>query len=333
MTNIGWGLIGASTIASEWVIGAIRECSGVIHSVMSTSAARGADYATRHAIPNSDTSIATLLARPEIVAVYISTTNELHQQQALAAIKAGKHVLCEKPLALTVADAEMMVAAADAAGVIFATNHHIRNAATMRAMREAIKRGDIGRPLAARVFHAVSLPENLQGWRINSAAAGGGVILDITVHDADTLRFVLDDEPVEVTGFAQSGGMGVGGVEDAVMAVLRFKSGLIAQVHDAFTAKHAVTGLQVFGSEGTLIGSDCMTQQAKGEVLLTNDAGSRALVLEHENLYARALRRFHAAMAGTDTVAATGADGVRSLAVALAVAEACATGKAARIHA
>lgn len=331
MANIGWGLIGASTIASQWMIGAIRANGGVIASVMSSNPARGAEYAARYGIPASDDTVAGLLARPGVEAVYISTTNELHLEQALAAIAAGKHVLCEKPLALTVADAERMVAAAKAAGVVFATNHHLRNAATIRAIRDSIKAGDIGKVLGARVFHAVSLPENLQGWRINSAGAGGGVILDITVHDADTLRFVLDDEPVEVTGFAQSGGMGVGGVEDAVMAVLRFKSGAIAQVHDAFTAKHAVTGLQVFGSEGTLVGSDCMTQTGKGEVVLTNDAGSRTLVVEHENLYERALRRFHSAIAGTDTVAATGADGVRSLAIALAVVEACGTGRAVRV--
>ncbi len=331
MASIGWGLIGASTIASQWVIGAIRANGGVIHAVMSTSRERGAEYAARHHIPAADFSVEGLLARPGVEAVYISTTNELHQEQALAAIAAGKHVLCEKPLALTVAEARRMVAAAASARVVFATNHHLRNAATIRAIRESIKAGDIGKVLAARVFHAVSLPDFLQGWRINSAGAGGGVILDITVHDADTLRFVLDDEPVEVTGFAQEGGMGVGGVEDAVMAVLRFRSGVIAQMHDAFTAKHAVTGLQVFGSAGTLVGSDCLTQNAKGEVVLTNDAGSRVLAVMHENLYERSVKRFHGAVAGTDTVAASGEDGVRSLAIALAVVEACGTGKRVKV--
>jgi len=80
------------------------------------------------------------------------------------------------------------------AGVVMGTNHHLRNAATHRTMRRLIAEGAIGRPLAARVFHAVSLPPRLQGWRVNAPAAGGGVILDITAHDADTLRFVLDDE-------------------------------------------------------------------------------------------------------------------------------------------
>ena len=113
-------------------------------------------------------------------------------------------MLCEKPLALTLADARAIVHACRARGVTLGTNHHLRNAATHRAMREAILAGRIGRPLFARVFHAVYLPPHLQGWRIDKPEAGGGVILDITVHDADTLRFVLDSEPVAVSAMTSA---------------------------------------------------------------------------------------------------------------------------------
>src|SRR5947207_15947277 len=122
-------------------------------------------------------------------------------------------------------------------------------------MREAIKAGRIGRPLFARVFHAVYLPPNLQSWRIDKPQAGGGVILAITVHDADTLRFVLDDEPVAVTAMTSQAGMGRAGLEDGVMGVVRFASGLTAQFHDAFTTRYAMTGFEVHGEEGSLIGT------------------------------------------------------------------------------
>lgn len=196
-----WGLIGASTIAREWMIGAIRATGGDVVSVMSSSAERGRKYADDHGIAKAVTSLDDLVNDPAIDAVYISTTNELHRDQALAAAKAGKHILCEKPLAMSLDDARAMVQAAEDAGVVLATNHHLRNAATHRAMREAIKAGRIGTPLAARVFHAVYLPPHLQGWRLEKPEAGGGVILDITVHDADTLRFVLDTNPVEAIAF------------------------------------------------------------------------------------------------------------------------------------
>ena len=184
-------------------------------------------------------------------------------------------MLCEKPLALTLADARAMVVACRERGVVMGTNHHLRNAATHRAMREAIKQGRIGKPLFARVFHAVYLPPNLQGWRIDKPQAGGGVMLDITVHDADTLRFVLDDEPVAVTRddvARRHGPRRPRGRRDGRRAVLR---GVLAQFHDAFTTRYATTGFEVHGDEGSLIGRDCMTQAPKGEVLLRTPAARR----------------------------------------------------------
>jgi 1,5-anhydro-D-fructose reductase (1,5-anhydro-D-mannitol-forming) len=285
---------------------------------MSASPERGAAYAKKHGIAHATTDLNDLVGRPDVDAVYISTTNELHRAQVLAAVAAGKHVLCEKPLAMSLADAREMVAAARARGVVMGTNHHLRNAATHRAMREAIQQGRIGKPLFARVFHAVYLPPHLQGWRIDKPEAGGGVALDITCHDADTLRFVLDDEPVAVSAMMSQGGMGQEGLADGVMGVMRFKGGVLAQFHDAFTTKYAVTGFEVHGEEGSLIGRDCMTQQPKGEVVLRSAKGEEALPLAHENLYARSVRQFQEATAGHGQPSATGEDGVKSLSVALA---------------
>ena len=329
--SVGWGLIGASTIAKEWVIGAIRATGGEVRSVMSSDAGRGRAYAAEQGIAKAVTSLDALVGDPDIDAVYISTTNELHRDQAIAAARAGKHVLCEKPLALTLEDARAMIEAAREAGVVLATNHHLRNAATHRAMRDAIAGGRIGRPLAARVFHAVYLPPHLQGWRLDRPDAGGGVILDITVHDADTLRFVLGDDPVEAVAFAQSGGMAKAGLEDAVMGVLRFRSGVIAQFHDGFTAKYAETGFEVHGADGSLIARNVMTQRPVGTVMLRDAKGEHALKLDHRNLYETALQAFHGAVHGKGSPSATGEDGLWSLAAGLAVARAAATGAAVRI--
>ena len=324
MTSLRWGLIGASTIAAEHMIGAIRANGGEVTAVMSANPERSADYARRHAIARATSNLDDLVSGGDVDAVYISTTNELHRDQFFAAARAGKPVLCEKPLALTLADARAMVAEARARGVVMGTNHHLRNAATHRAMREAIGQGRIGRPLFARVFHAVYLPPHLQGWRIDKPQAGGGAVLDITVHDADTLRFVLDDEPVAVSAMTTQGGMG-SRVEDGAMGVIRFRSGLLAQFHDAFTTRYATTGFEVHGEEGSLIGRDCMTQAPKGEVLLRSAKGEEWLPLAHESLYERSVRLFQEAVAGRGQPAATGEDGVKSLSVALSTLEAART--------
>ncbi|RWO61195.1 Gfo/Idh/MocA family oxidoreductase [Mesorhizobium sp.] len=329
--TVRWGLIGASTIARQFVINAIRaQPNSEITAVMSSSPERAAAYAKENGISLAVSTLDALLGS-DIDAVYISTTNELHLEQALAAITAGKHVLCEKPLALTSADARKMVAAAKAAGLVLGTNHHLRNAGSHRAMREAIADGRIGKPIAARVFHSVYLPENLQAWRITRPEAGGGVVLDITVHDADTLRFVLGDDPLEVSAFTQAAGMASGGLEDGAMCIWRFSSGIIAQSHEGFTTKFAGTGFEVHGSEGSLIAKDVMTQKPIGSVLLRTAKGEEELSFDREDLYVRSLRQFHAAIGGEGQPSATGEDGVWSLTSAEAALQSAKSGKSVAI--
>lgn len=327
-----WGLIGASTIASEHMVNAIRAQQGHdVVAVLSGDIARAQAFAAKHEIGAAYDSLDAMLQHPGLDVVYVSSTNEMHAVQVLAAAAAGKHVLCEKPLALSVSDAVAMRDACASAGVVMATNHHLRNAASIRKIRELIRAGAIGRPLFARVFHAVFLPPHLQGWRIEKPQAGGGVILDIAVHDADTLRFILDAEPVEAVGMTQATTLARNGLEDGAMAVLRFDNGVIAQVHEAFTVKHAGTGIEIHGEGGSIVGRNVLTQRAVGEVFLRDASGERAVEIEHENLYVRGVAAFCRAMRGEGRPAATAEDGIMSLATALAIGEACRTGRAVRV--
>jgi 1,5-anhydro-D-fructose reductase (1,5-anhydro-D-mannitol-forming) len=324
MAGIRWGIIGATTIAREWMIGAIRENGGEPVIVLSSDAARGKAYAQENRIERASTRLDEVLEAVD--AVYIATTNERHRDETLAAAAAGKHVLCEKPLALQLPDAREMVAACREAGIVMGTNHHLRNAATIRAIRDAVAEGRVGVPLFARVFHAVYLPEHLQGWRIKDPRTGSGVVMDITVHDADTLRFVLGAEPLSVSAITQEGGLSAAGIEDGVMGVVRFDNGVLAQFHDAFTTRHATTGFEVHGTDGSLVGTNVMTQRPVGDVVLRNGDGEHVLAVEPENLYARSVRLFQEAIGGRGTPYATGEDGVRSMAVALAALESARTG-------
>lgn len=320
-----WGLIGASSIAANHMIGAIRGAGGDIRTVLSASPDRSASYAAEHGIPRGVSDLDALLG-DDIDAVYISTTNEKHFPQAMAAIAAGKHVLCEKPLAMSVADAVTMVRAARDAGLVFATNHHLRNAGSHIAIREAVQAGRIGDVLSVRVFHAVYLPPFLQGWRIDNPAAGGGVIADICVHDADTVRFHLGEDPAEVVAMAGASGMGQG-VEDSCMSVWTMPSGVMVQAHESFTHAHAGTGFEVHGTAGSILARGVMTQQPVGEIVLRTVAGEELLPFSDHNLYLRAMNLFHAAVQGHGQPAADGVDGVKSLAVAAAVAQAATTGR------
>ena len=143
MTNrqkLGWGLIGASDIAKTRMIEAINgQPDSSVVAVMSTSEERAKSYAAENLIPRYYASVDGLLADPEVDVVYISTTNERHKAEVTWAAKAGKHVLCEKPLALSVPDARDMLETCKRARVVLGTNHHLRNAVTHRTVRRLIR--------------------------------------------------------------------------------------------------------------------------------------------------------------------------------------------------
>ena len=323
-----FGLIGASDIAATRVVPALRRCGHEAAAVVSSSPERARSYAAANDIGWATTELEELLARDDVDAVYVSTTNELHHAQTLAAAAAGKHVLCEKPLALTVADAWEMVHACASAGVVLATNHHLPAAGTHRAIRRLVADGAIGEPHAVRVFHAVQLPERLRGWRLTAPERGAGVILDVTSHDAAAVNAILGREAIEAAALAVRQGPWEAAVEDAVVAALRYDGEVLVQTHDAFTVAHAGTGLEVHGTEGSIVATDVMTQDPVGGVVLRTASGERDIEpADRRDLYEVTIEAFAAAAAGAGRPLVDGPDGARALAVAVAVQQAAENGR------
>jgi 1,5-anhydro-D-fructose reductase (1,5-anhydro-D-mannitol-forming) len=321
-----WGIVGASTIAREFMIPAIRATGGEVVSLLSNDAARGELYARGHQIAQSFTDL-TAFIESGVDAIYIGSTNEQHKAPTLAAAARGIHVLCDKPLAMSLSDVRDMIAACERGGVVLATNHHLRNAATHVAIKQLLTERRIGTVTAARVFHAVRLPAHLQTWRLNNPRAGAGVILDITCHDVDILRFHLGCNPIAVCAMAQNSGMAVEGVEDGVMATWEFARNIVAQTHEAFTATDARTGIEFIGTEGSIIGEDNMAQRPTGSVTLRRNGKSESIDTPPNNLYELAISRFVGTTRGGNVPSATGIDGYWSLAGALACAQSARTGR------
>ena len=291
------------------------------------------EYATAHGIPDATADLARACEWPGVDAVYVSSTNEKHASQTLTAIAAGKHVLCEKPLALTVADGRAMLRAADEQGVVLAVNHHLPGAATHRAIQHLVSSGNLGSPLAMRIGHAVMIPERLKGWRLADVAAGG-VILDITVHDLSAAQAILGNTAEEASAIAvRQGAWGAvdQGPPDAVMATLRFGDVLV-QLHDAFTVAHCRSSLEVIGTEGSVLGIDIMTQEPVGTLWRTVGGRTDEVgVSGRRDLYDIALDGFRSAVAGLGRPAVDGIAGLSALAGTLAVAEAASTGRTVRV--
>jgi 1,5-anhydro-D-fructose reductase (1,5-anhydro-D-mannitol-forming) len=313
-----WGFIGASSIA-ERVIPSLRKVAGQqLVGVFSRGADRARQFAADQGLQQAHTDLAAFFADGRYDAVYVSSTNELHCEQTLAALAAGCHVMCEKPLAMSLADADRMVQEARARNRVLATNHHLRASDCHARIRALIAGGAIGRVHGVQVSHAVYLPPHLQGWRLDAPHAGGGVVLDILVHDADLLRFLLQTEPVRIHTSVLQVALGQGSIEDSAMSVIEFEGGVLAQTHESFVAPHSKTRLHVLGTEGNLYAEGSLTQAGHGRLWQRDATGEREITVASTDLYEVGFAAFVSACAGERAPLATGLDGARSMAAAIA---------------
>lgn len=319
LPRIGWAVLGASWIAEEFVIDAIRAVPGSdAVGVYSRSDERGRAYAERTNLDTVWTSLDAALSDDRVQAVFVGTLNELHHDQVMAAVAAGKHVLCEKPLALTLSDAVDMQSAADEAGVVLGTNHTFRDQAVHRKMRALIDDGVIGDPVAARTFFGVTLIDRVKTWRLSDQTAGG-VLFDVSVHTFDILRFLLDSEIVDVQAMAGNQGVADAGIEDVATGSIRFQKEVLANFHDSYTVNHATSSVEVHGSKGSLIATGALSVLPQGELRLVVDGKTTSI--DPGPLvgpYQATINAFTSAIRGTGSPSASADDGVRSLVAVLA---------------
>ncbi|TQC46916.1 gfo/Idh/MocA family oxidoreductase [Rhodococcus sp. WS4] len=323
-----WAILGASNIAATRVLPALRECGQTAAVVLSGDAARAEEYRRTHDIESSTGDLREAVGG-DVRAAYISSTNDKHFEHAMAAIDAGLHVLCEKPLSFDVTQAQKMVDAAATAGVVFATNHHLRTHPVHRAARKMLTEGAVGDILSVRVANTILLRQALRGWRLDGV--GGGVALDLAVHDIDTLRFVTGMEPTTVTAVGVCQGLSEGPA-DAVMTSGVLGTDTLFSLHDAYTVPDAVTGFEIHGTAGTLVASNCMRPDPAGTLRMVTNGRDTAVPLEPvDNLYAPGIRAFVDAVRGEGQPVATGHDGLRSVTAALAILQSIEEGRAVRL--
>jgi 1,5-anhydro-D-fructose reductase (1,5-anhydro-D-mannitol-forming) len=330
MSDLKVGLIGASYVAASRMVPAFH-ANGIAPKALFDSDQERFQLWRDHDLDLLTADLDELLGS-NIDAVYISSRNDQHAPHAMAAAKAGKHILVEKPMALTLADARAIVEAADQAGVQLAVNHHLPGSPLHATARQLIENGRIGRLYSARINHAVLLPENLREWRL-ADVPGGGVVFDITVHDASVLNPLFGAAPERVTALGVSQApWNQARTRDSVMTILEYAAGdhgvpSLAQTHDAFTVPSPGTSMEIHGETGAIVIGDAMTQDTPGTVTLHSAAGVESIEVDvRDDLYHINVRAFAAAVRGEGRPTATGEDGLGALQVALAVEQSLKSG-------
>lgn len=321
-----WVIIGASDISATRMVPALRAAGQDVRRIYSSTLERAERYSIQHEIATAVADLGT--AFDDIDAAYISSTNDRHAEQVIAAAEAGRHVLCEKPLATTAEDALSAVAACRGNNVVLAVDHHLRSSAPLRELSRQIKAGAIGKILSARLQNAIMLAERLRTWRVTQPQAGAGVIFDLAVHDIDAMRFVLGRDLVEVTALSASQCLGADNVEDVVVSAQRYQTDIMVAAHEAYTVPFARTAIEIHGSEGALSALDMLRPDSRGEIWLSDWRGKHEIHFPRsEGVYVQVVLDFCRAVREGTEPAATGIDGLKAVLGVLALRRSAATGE------
>ena len=291
-------------------------------AIADDDAARGSEMAAQYGVEHV-ADYRRLLERDDVHAVVVTSANAHHRDQVAGAAQAGKHVLCEKPIATSREDAVAMIEACARHGVHLQTAFPMRFSPPVIALREAIQAGAVGTPLAAMTTNHGRMPP---GWFSDPALAGGGAVMDHTVHVADLLRWTFAADFIEV--FAEVGTRMHPGiaVDDVGMLLLTMDNGLFASLDPSWSRPKSwptwggVT-IEVVGDDG-VIAMDAFKQQLH---VFDDRTGAYRLEPWASGGDPPMIRSFVDAVLADREPEVTGTDGLKALEVALCAYESART--------
>jgi predicted dehydrogenase len=303
---VAWGIVGYGWVARDYMAPGIRAAGHRLVAVAdpgeASRAAAEAEGARAYA------RLEDLVNDPEVEAVYVATPNHLHREAIEALAGSGKAILCEKPMAAALDDAEAMVAALAGGETFYGTAFDQRHHPAHRAMRDAIRAGRLGTVTAIRIVYACWLPRawtsfaGQDNWRIDPAKAGGGALMDLAPHGLDLVDFLLDESIQDLAALTQARAQDYA-VDDGALLIGRTPSGVLANLHVAYNCPDALPRrrLEVTGTKGLLTAIDTMGQVAGGTLSFTDGStgasdtlpfdGEASPFLEQVKAFGAALRR------------------------------------------
>jgi predicted dehydrogenase len=246
--SIGWGMIGTRGW-SDMILGpAVQAARGArLCAVLSSKRASAARYCERHGVARGYTDIDKFLADPDLDVVWVASPNHLHKDQTIAALKAGKHVLCEKPMALSAVECRAMIRAAKKADRLLSIGYNSRHHPKLKALQADWVAGRFGEPLHAHgqfYYRYPDVPKNW--WRLSDKKSGSWILGDIGTHMIDLLRWYLG-EAKTVQGHLTNKTHGRSA--DYAFVTIGHKNGAVGTL-SASVAVTAGGGLEFLGTNG-----------------------------------------------------------------------------------
>jgi 1,5-anhydro-D-fructose reductase (1,5-anhydro-D-mannitol-forming) len=314
-TPVRFAILGFGFHAIRRLLPAFERCeeatlTGMWRRDQAAAAKNCAEFEIAHCFATRE----ELCASPEVDAVFITSPDAMHCEDTLLALKHGKAVLCEKPLAMNSAEAEEMVAAAKAAGRLFGVAQNFRLNRSVQWMREQIAAGKIGQPQLAHAQFSYMATKAPRRWIADPALACGGPIGDVGVHCVDALRFVLGAEVESVSTLARRDESS-GDVEAVASLQMEMTGGVLANVTANARAPYR-TLVEVVGSDGVMIAENGLTVDRPVQVTVWRDGELvETVTLDNSDVYTLMLDSFAQAVRGVGSYVASGEDGVANMRV------------------
>lgn len=252
--RLGWGISGTGDIINKAVAPAIvAQPDSDLVAFFSRTGARASEFQTRFGARRAYHQLGDLLADDEVQAVYIGGEVDRHAPETIAAAEAGKHVLCEKPMASDAAACRAMIDACAAHGVSLAIAYYRRYYPLVLKLKELLDAAAIGRPLQCAIDMASRYspsPDDPKYWRV-AAGGGGGALMDIGSHRLDVVCWLLG-EPAQVAGFADTLHQPYQ-APDTETLVAKFANGMHLTCRCSWTSGGRQDDLRIFGTTGALL--------------------------------------------------------------------------------
>jgi predicted dehydrogenase len=330
--TVHWGILGAGKIAESQMAPAIGAAPGHELAAVTRREQEAAQrFAARHGARRAYDRVEALLEDDEVNAVYVATPPHLHARETVLAAEAGKHVLCEKPMALTTGEARAMIDACQTNGVMLTICHYQRFNARHQRIRSLLEEGAIGQVTAARINFSDRFPPQPGVWHHDPEISGGGPVMDLGIHCIDLLRFLCG--PAESVAALVETLVDSSPVADTATLLLRLASGAQAVVTSHWTtANHEperANGLEICGTEGSIVAAPISAKDSAGTLQVLTADGVRDYAVEPggPRPHVALLAAFGDAVAGKSPNPIPGEDGFAGLAVVEAAYESARYGR------
>ncbi len=277
--TLNWGLLSTARINNALIPPLRASKRNTLAAVASRSQASAEAYAKEKKIPRAHGSYEALLADPDIDVIYNSLPNHLHAEWTVKAVEAGKHVLCEKPLALTVEEVDAVKAAARTHGRVVAEAFMYRHHPQTLKVQDIVKGGSLGTVKLIRGSFSYVLSRE-GDVRLNPDW-GGGSIWDIGCYPISYARSVLGQEPLEVFGHQV---IGPTGIDDTFVGQMRFADDILMQFDSSFVIPSHVF-MEVVGSEGTISIPSPFKPYENEKIYVTRDGKTESIKIKGQELY------------------------------------------------